>query len=362
MTQKPHEKREETKNAYLRAMEKGWNKRIPVAAHFEVTFRCNHDCVFCYNTREDEAGKTEMSVSDYRRAFKMVKELGVLFVTLTGGEPLLRKDFFEIAGAAKEEALALRIFTNGYLIDEEMAARIKKLVPFEVEMSIHGHNAETHEKVTRVKGSFDTLLQAVDNLRKLDVKVNLKSIITRFNEDELEGIVEIAKQKGCSITFDPVISPRDNGELSPIQYATDEEHLKKFWVEIYPKMRNSLLAPVVEDNCVWAVCGIGRASIAIDPYGDIFPCLQWREKIGNIKEVADLKDLWHNSAVLNKVRGIAMRVKEEVLDKVEYGNFCSYCPAVARQVTGDPFKLYPQAIENARHFAVAYETAKKKGK
>ncbi|MEW5807148.1 MAG: radical SAM protein [Acidobacteriota bacterium] len=340
-------------------MEKAWSRCLPVAAHFELTFRCNHDCVFCYNTREDEAGKKEMDLSDYRNAFRKVKELEVLFVTLTGGEPLCRKDFFKIAEAAKEEMFALRIFTNGYLIDEETARKISLLKPLEIEISIHGARSETHDRVTRIKGSFERMLKAVEELRKLGVKVNLKSLITRFNQEELEGIRDIARERGCSISFDPVVSPRDNGELSPLEYAPDADHLKKFWTEIYPGLKNSILAPLVEDNCTWAVCGIGRASLAIDPYGDIFPCIQWREKITNIKEVASLKEVWQNSPVLGKVRDIAARIKEEVLDKVEFGNFCSYCPAMAAASMGDPFRLYPQSLENARNLALAYQGAQK---
>ncbi len=353
---------EETTNAYHRVMDKAWNQCIPMAAHFELTFRCNHDCIFCYNTREDEAGKQEMSLSDYVDAFRKVKELGVLFVTLTGGEPLLRRDFFEIAQAAKKETLALRIFTNGYLIDKEKAEKIKALVPFDVEMSIHGDNAETHEQVTGIKGSFERLLQAVEMLRGIDVKVNLKSLITRINQDQLEGIRDIALARGCSITFDPVVAPQDDGGLSPLQYSADEEHLKKFWTEIYPGLRKAILDPIVEDNCVWAVCGIGRSSFAVDPYGDIFPCIQWREKVVNIKEVDSLVDIWQNSPVLNKVREMAKQVKEKVLDKIEYGSFCSYCPAIAKQSMGSPFSIYPQAIENARNLAIAAASAKKKAK
>jgi radical SAM protein with 4Fe4S-binding SPASM domain len=348
----------EEKNAYRRLMEKAWNQCIPVSAHFELTFRCNHDCVFCYNTREDESGKKELTLSDYKESFKKLKELDILFVTLTGGEPLSRKDFFEIAEAAKTEGYALRIFSNGYLIDREMARRLKALKPFEVEMSIHGDNAETHEKMTQIKGSFRKLMEAVDFLKELGVKINLKSVITKFNQEQLSGIRDIAYKKGCSITFDPVVSPKDDGTKGPLQFSADKEHLQKFWTEIYPDLRNSVLAPVVEDDCVWAVCGIGRTSLTIDPYGDIFPCIQWREKVANIKEVTSMKDLWENDAVFKTVREMAMKVKERVLDKLEFGHFCHYCPAMAEMCMGDPFTIYPQAIENARNLSLAYKKAK----
>ncbi len=340
-------------------MDKAWNRCIPISAQFELTFRCNHDCIFCYNTKEDETGKKELTLADYKESFKKLRELDVLFLTLTGGEPLCRKDFFEIAEAAKREGYALRIFTNGYLINREIAQKLEALKPFEVEMSIHGNNEKTHDKVTQISGSFKKLMEAIDFLRELEVKVNLKSIVTKFNQDEILGIRDIAAKNGCSITFDPVISPKDNGDTEPLKYSADKEHIRKFWSEIYPELRNSSLAPVVEDDCIWAVCGIGRSSIAIDPYGDIMPCIQWREKIANIKEVRSMKELWENNPVLKKVREIAIKVKEEVLDKLEFGNFCKYCPALADLCMGDPYTIYPQAIENARYLYLAYKNIKK---
>src|SRR6266850_6013656 len=139
-----------------------WNNAVPMSALFELTFVCNHACSFCYNC---PTGQREMNTSEVVDALRKLAEFNILYLTLTGGEPLVRKDFFEIARAARELGFALRIYTNGFLIDEPMARRIKEIAnPIEMEISIHGARPETHERLTCVPGSLQRVLDAAKHL------------------------------------------------------------------------------------------------------------------------------------------------------------------------------------------------------
>src|SRR6266436_6762375 len=127
---------------------RNWNNAVPMSALFEITFVCNHACSFCYNC---PTGQREMTTAEIFDALQKLADFNILYLTLSGGEPLVRKDFFEIAGRARELGFALRIYTNAYLIDEAMAKRIKDVAnPVEIEISLHGGTPETHEKLTCV--------------------------------------------------------------------------------------------------------------------------------------------------------------------------------------------------------------------
>jgi radical SAM protein with 4Fe4S-binding SPASM domain len=96
------------------------------------------------------------------------------------------------------------------------------------------------------------------------------------------------------------------------------------------------------DTLVQANCGTGRSTVALDPYGNIYPCVQWRRSAGLITEVQDLRALWKESPVLNEVRRIALEIPKTTLKTCESGEFCSFCPGVAEVQTGDPRNIYPQ--------------------
>ena len=164
-------------NALERITIKNWNNAAPMSVLFELTFVCNHACSFCYNC---PTGQKEMNTAEVIDALRKLAEFNVLYLTLSGGEPLVRKDFFEIARAARDMGFALRIYTNGYLIDEAMAKKIRTIAnPVEMEISLHGGRPETHDKLTCVPGSFQKICSAVKVLRAEGIKVNFKVPVTR---------------------------------------------------------------------------------------------------------------------------------------------------------------------------------------
>ncbi len=117
----------------------------------------------------------------------------------------------------------------------------------------------------------------------------------------------------------------------------------------------------MDHSVIRANCGTGRTAIALDPYGNIYPCVQWRRKAGNILEVDDLQELWRKSDVLEEVRDVALKVPQDTLKGCDSGEFCTFCPGVAEIQTGDPMAMYPQALSNARAKAAAYGEQEKAG-
>ncbi len=342
-------------NPYQRLVGKSFSEAIPLTCQFEITYRCNHLCTFCYNAPN---GARELTTPQILESLRKVADFGVLYLTLTGGEALCHRDFFKIAKEVRRLGMALRIYSNGYLMaDRTVVRKIKELAPIEVEISLHGARPETHDALTRIKGSFQRTIQAVENLSAVGIKVNLKTPITRLNQGELFEIRDLGTKYGQYVTFDAVITPKDDGNLDPLTLRPDDEFLKKFWGEWYSELHQGRLPPrgnhCASDGAE-AVCGTGRSGFTIDPYGNLLPCVALRRPVANIMELDSLDQVWRTSPVLNEVRGLSVTARTE-LDKLENGRYFQFCLGVAEKQMGDPLAIYPQADINARAIRRAYE-------
>jgi MoaA/NifB/PqqE/SkfB family radical SAM enzyme len=282
----------------------------------------------------------------------------VLYVTLTGGEAMCHKDFFKIAEEVRRLGMALRIYSNGYLMaDDEVVQKVAALEPMEVEISVHGARSESHDELVRIKGAFERTVKAIENLRQRGIKVILKCPITRINQNELFEIKALADRLDCRIIFDAVITPKDDGSLDPLSLRPDDEILEKYWGEWYFQLHDGQEPPKT-NHCAGdstANCGSARSGFTIDPYGNLYPCVAFRRNAGNVLEIDDLPALWRESPVLNEVRDLTVKARAK-LDSHENGQyFSSFCLGVAEVQTGDPLALYPQVELNTESVKRHYE-------
>ena len=340
---------------YSRLMNRAFADATPLTAQFEITYRCNHLCTFCYNS---PSGAREMTTEQILGVLKKVADFGVLYLTLTGGEALCHKDFFKIAAEVRRLGMALRIYSNGYLMaDKKVVRKIKALTPLEIEISVHGARPETHEALTKIRGSFEKTIQALENLNEAGIKVNLKCPITRLNQNELFEIKALAERLGRHITFDAVITPKDDGNLDPLALRPGDDFLEQYWGEWYAALHNGQLPPR-GNHCAsdgTANCGTGRSGFTIDPYGNLLPCVAFRRKAANMLEVDDLASLWRKSPVLNEVRSLSVEARKRLDERDDAGYITGFCLGVAETQTGDPLASYPQLEVNARAVRRSYE-------
>ncbi len=339
---------------YENLKQKAFDEAIPLNCQIEITYRCNHLCTFCYNS---PTGEREMTTPQIFEALRKINDLGVLYVTLTGGEAMVHKDFYKISAEVRRLGMALRIYSNGFLMaDKKVVRRIKALSPMEVELSIHGARPESHDELTRIRGSFDKLMIAMDNLHEAGIKMVIKCPITRLNQHELFEIKAIGDKYGINTNFDAVITPKDDGNMDPLALRADDETVQKFWGEWYTELTGGV-APPRANHCAGdseANCGTARGGFTMDPYGNILPCVALRRSAGNILEIEDLAEVWYNSPVLNEVRDLAVEARRR-LDEHEDGKYFTFCLGVAEVQTGDPLGLYPQAEINAKSVRRNYE-------
>jgi len=320
--------------SYEKTALRTWNENILFSALVELTYRCNLDCVFCYNDL-GLRGKP-MTLEDYERFFRDLASLSCLHLTLTGGEPLVHPRFFEIAAKGRDLGFVLRIKSNGHLLRGRMLRRLKEEVdPFVVEVSLHGASAKTHDRQTRVEGSFDRLLANLEEMRELGLRFKINSTLTRWNESEIDGMFALAKRFDAPLTIDPDVTPRDDGDFSPLEISATPEGLRSLFsygkTDAIVRQGDAEL-PAVDSK---KHCGAGSSGIAVDPFGNVYPCVQWRRPVGNLHE-RSIRDIWAGNAKLEEVR----QLSEEVKRNLSRGPGM-FCPGTAEGLSGSPIPGLP---------------------
>jgi len=333
---------------YDRLLNRAFADARPLNCQIEITYRCNHLCPFCYNS---PTGEREMTTEQIFDVLRKVADFGVLYCTLTGGEALCHRDFFKIAQEVRRLGMALRIYSNGYLMaDERVVQKIRALSPVEIEISIHGARPETHEAMTKIKGSFDKTIKAIENLNTAGLRVVLKCPITKLNQNELFDVKALGERLGRAVIFDAVITPKDDGNLDPLALRPDDDFVEKYWGEWYSRLHDGH-DPPQRNHCAadgTAICGTGRSGFTIDPYGNLLPCVAFRRKVANLLEIDGLAEVWTSSPVLKTVRDLAVEAPKRVAEHQDGAFFAGFCMGLAESQTGDPLKMYPQAEVNAK--------------
>jgi MoaA/NifB/PqqE/SkfB family radical SAM enzyme len=347
-------------------LRKTWRDNLLFSVLVELTYRCNLDCFFCYN---DLGLRGEpLRTDQYLGFFEDLRGLQVLNLTLSGGEPLAHPDFLKLGARARELGFVVRVKSNGHALRGEMARRLRDEVdPFLVEVSLHGATAATHDRQTRVPGSFDRLLVNLREALGLGLRIKINSTVTRWNEGEIEGMLALADELEVPLQLDPEVTPRDDGDVEPLSIAPSRQGLERLFALQAERARSGAAAVSVAregDEEMGAMgptkhCGAGSAGIAVDPYGNVYPCVQWRRPVGNLHEQS-IREIWTGSAGLREVRELTAQAKGVVDAWGPAGPLLNFCPGSAATRTGDPLTLYPDAIRRAEVLGEVLEREKKR--
>lgn len=250
-------------------------QKVPFLIHWELTYRCNLHCRHCYVAPQGE--KRELNTKQIKKILSVLARAKALFLIWSGGEPLCRPDFPEIIRYAHRLDFAQRIFTNGTLLNSENIKAIKKIHPISVEISLYGTKPDTHDKVTRVKGSFQKSLKALLRLKEEKINIAVKFMVFKENLKEFKEAEKLSRDLQAKFVYDVNIAPRHDGSLEPIKYRLTAPELEEF-LQGRP-MNFEHLSFKSDQNLL---CNAGLNNFSISPGGDVFPCVGIREKIGDI--------------------------------------------------------------------------------
>ncbi len=301
---------------------------VPLGVQLDLTYRCNERCVHCYLDHDDHG---EMTTGEIKHLLDEMVEAGVFILTFSGGEILLRKDFFEILEYARKLMFCVKLKTNAMMIREREAARIRELGVESIQVSIYSHRPEVHDAITLVPGSLKRSVAAIRFLKSQGLKVIIANVLMTQNMADYPGVRALAAEMGVESTLDPTVTPMMDGNRSTLSLSIDNTALKQvFGDETLIGDVNEFCAVAArpgEDDLQALPCSAGHTSCYVSPYGDLYPCVQFPLPSGNVREQRFV-DIWRHSAQLNEVRSI--RIKDlPSCSQCTHVAKCTRCPGLA---------------------------------
>ena len=313
-------------SVFQHIQERAARKKIPFSCHFDLTYHCNLNCVHCYLVKED---RPELNTAEVKDTLDQLAAAGTLYLSFSGGEIFTRGDFFEIAGYARKLHFALRLLTNGTLIDEEAADRVAALNPDLVAISIYSATPEIHDEITTVPGSFAKSVKAARMLIEKKVKVKLSCIIMRQTIGDYPKVYELAQRIGASFQADPRVTPRNDRDPSPLRFQINEDDLSRVFADPLYNLQPRDNPAMPPSNGIFddLPCGAAQIAYYISPYGDVYPCIQLPFLCGNLKEKS-FEEIWYHSPEMLKVRSITSP-QRPVCSQCDLLPYCNRCPGLA---------------------------------
>jgi AdoMet-dependent heme synthase len=308
--------------------QKAFDLGVPISVHLDVTYRCNERCVHCYLDHDDHG---EMTTAEIKSVLDQMAEAGVFFLTFSGGEVFLRKDFFELLEYARGRLFNVKIKTNGVMIREEEAKRIRALGVDTIQISVYSHRPEVHDAISKLPHSFERTMRAIRFLRDQGLRVTIANVLMTANLSDHSQLQKLAAAMGVHYTVDPTITPMMDGDTSVLSLRISGKEL----AEIF---RNPALVPNMEEFCAppqaptaddleGYPCSAAHSFCYISPYGDVFPCVQFPLPSGNVRKQKFL-DIWNLSPQLKEVRSIQAK-HLTVCSSCSHVGSCSRCPGLA---------------------------------
>jgi radical SAM protein with 4Fe4S-binding SPASM domain len=307
-----------------RALELG----VPLGVHLDVTYRCNERCVHCYLDHDDHG---EMTTAEIKNVLSQLADAGTFFLTLSGGEVLMRRDFFEILEHAHRLMFNIRIKTNGVMIGVKEARRMRELGVEQVQISVYSHRPEVHDAITKLPGSLRRSITAIRFLKSQGLKVAIANVMMTVNMGDHAGVQALARELGVIYTLDPTITPKIDGDTSIL-------NLRIPGAELNAVFHNKDLVGNVEEFCApppapgddimeGIPCSAGHTAAYVNPYGEVFPCVQFPLPSGDLRKQKFI-DIWRHSTELNEVRSI--RAKDlPTCSTCSHVGTCTRCPGLA---------------------------------
>jgi radical SAM protein with 4Fe4S-binding SPASM domain len=318
-------------------------ERVPLQVSIEVTRRCPLECLHCYNNLpmgDFDAKQRELTKEEHFRVLDELVEMGCFWILYTGGEIFARKDFLEIYTYAKQKGFLVTLFTNGTIINEQIADYLKEWPPFAIEITLYGRTRETYEALTAIPGSYDRCLRGIRLLKERGLPLKLKTVATSINKHEVMAMHRFAEDElGVEFKIDGQINPRIDCSQSPLAVRLTPEELVALDMAS-PKGKSEYLrlashdlerpANLAQIDTTY-FCGGGLNSFAINPYGEIGICVISQQETFSVRGVG-VKTVWEESLLQLRNRK-RQRVTKCVQCRIQ--SLCGMCPANGEMENGD---------------------------
>jgi radical SAM protein with 4Fe4S-binding SPASM domain len=262
--------------------------RQPEGATFELTYGCNLRCLHCYNPTH-RALPHELATDEVCSIVSQMAELGILAVSFSGGEPLVRPDIEMILRHTRRQGLLIHMLSNATRITPNFVDILDEVGVSQVNVSIYGATASIYERMTDVPGSFAHFLRGLSYLTGRPFPVTVRMPVTTINVHEILACRELVEEHGFKFQYCLDIQPRVDGLLAPLQYRLSPSRK----AQLNQEMLGARSAPMAYEECPaearFIECACGQTRFAVTPYGEMnlcvaFPIPRYNLRKGTVRE------------------------------------------------------------------------------
>lgn len=305
----------------------------------EITERCNWRCKHCYLPEYQNYGIEKEKLFEL---FIELRKLGVFELTLTGGEIFTRKDIFEIIKCARKLGFNLTLFSNISLLNEVKIKILSEFYLSSISCTIFSMRDEIHDYITQKKGSLQRCIKNINLLRRYNIPVEIKTIITKKNLNTWKEVYNFAKSNNCMYSIDYEIFPQNDGNTKPLLLSLDREEFYNNCNDL-DNMRGFQAKSHSKNEYA---CDQLRNYLFINSRGDVYPCEKFYLKLGNIYS-DKIEEIWKNSKILNNIQEIKW-CDLKTCSNCKIDKFCLRCPGMAYREMGSEYSLSKTACEKAK--------------
>ncbi len=356
-------------------------KFLPRLIAWELTGMCNLNCVHCRASAQKERDPEELSTDDIKKTIDNIASFSTPVIILTGGEPLVREDIFEIAKYSTDRGLKTVLGTNGTLITPEIAKKLKESGIKRVSISLDGASPDAHDAFRKRDGAFDGAMRGIETLKDAGIDFQINTTVTKQNLDEIERVFDLAVRLGAVAHHIFLLVPTGRGkaiedeEIPPAEYERVLGWMYEKQKEMEGKGHGSMrmfmkatCAPhffrVVDQrekenggrgllqrvgrgrlDAMSKGCLGGTGFCFISRKGDVQPCGYLPVTAGNIKETP-FREIWEDSKLFNDLRD-PKKLKGKC-GRCKYKLICGGCRARAYAKYNDYLEEEPYCVYEQR--------------
>ena len=282
----------------------------PICLTWELTYACNLQCVHCLSS-SGQRDERELSTEEAKKILDDLRDLQVFYINIGGGEPMVRRDFFELLEYSVANGIGVKFSTNGAFIDKEKAQRLAAMDYLDIQISLDGVDAATNDAV-RGEGSYDMAIRAMENLKAANFgQFKISVVVTRHNVSQLDQFKTLADHYGAQLRITR-LRPAGRGadtwhELHPTNAQQREIYnwLLKHGENVLTGDSFFHLNALGESLPGLNMCGAGRVVCLIDPIGDVYACpfvIHDEFKAGNVRDEGGFAKVWKQSDLFLSLR------------------------------------------------------------
>lgn len=294
--------------------------------HIEIANECNERCVHCYIPHEYKTKSIDPTL--FYRTVEEGRNMNIINVTLSGGEPLLHKDIIDFLKRCRELDLSVNILTNLTLLSNAIIEEIKKNPLLCVQTSIYSMDASIHDSITKVKGSFEKTKSNLLKLKGAGIPLQISCPVMKQNKNTFNDVIAFGKENGISVAVNYVIfASYDHSNCNLVNRLSLEEVSQAFDKQATDEYVNYIRSQAEEKNALTSqdpICSICRYYICVSADGTVFPCAGWQANVIGDLNKQSLRDIWETSEGIRKLRQIKRKEFPKCVSCEDRG-YCTVC-------------------------------------